>query len=308
MNARIVRRVGHALVKMVGQAGQHSIDLGKGRAEIALGRGVKNGDRETPGQIVMNLVINAADAVGDRDGEITIVTGAMHADPTLLARCVSGADRQPGDYVFLEVRDNGTGMTPEVRAKIFNPFFTTKFAGRGLGLAATLGIVRSHDGALQVESAPGQGSSFRLLLPPAKSPDALPAAPCEAAPTNWQHPGHALVIDDEEPVRAVATQLLGHIGLTARAAADGRTGLALFRENPGQFDVVLLDLMMPGFSGEETLAALRAVRRDVRVLLVSGYSEGDLLRRLGREHGKLSFLAKPFTRDALADKLRALLD
>ena len=102
--------------------------------------------------------------------------------------------------------------------------------------------------------------------------------------------------------------MLGHIGLTARAAADGRTGLALFRENPGQFDVVLLDLMMPGFSGEETLAALRAVRRDVRVLLVSGYSEGDLLRRLGREPGKLLFLAKPFTRDALADKLRALLD
>ncbi len=258
-------------------------------------------------QIVMNLVLNAADATSGRTGTITITSGVVHADLAFLARCSAGADCAPGDYVFLEVRDNGVGMTPEVRAKIFDPFFTTKFAGRGLGLAAALGIVRSHQGALQVESTPGEGSSFRLLLPPAATPDAKPAAPCAPAPSDWRRTGVALLIDDEEPVRQVGAEILASFGLTPRIAADGETGLAIFRENPAAIDVVLLDLVMPGLNGEQTLEQLRAMRREVRVLLVSGFTEGELLRRFGPERGRLAFLSKPFTREALADKLRELL-
>ena len=259
-------------------------------------------------QIVMNLVLNAADAVGDRAGQIVLTTGVLHADPALLQTGVTGATLTPGDYVFLEVRDNGCGMPPEVIAKIFDPFYTTKFAGRGLGLAAVLGIVRGHHGALQVMSEPGRGTTFRLLLPPA-TPGSTTAPPTNFSPSGdgWRHPGQVLVIEDEESVRAVAAQMLATFGLIPRTAADGSAGLATFRENAADYELVLLDLLMPGLSGEETLAALRAVRPDVRVLLMSGYNEGDLLRRLASPAGRLAFLAKPFTRSSLEEKLRGVL-
>jgi two-component system cell cycle sensor histidine kinase/response regulator CckA len=259
-------------------------------------------------QIVMNLVLNAADAIGDRGGEIVISTGLMHADHASLNAAVTGAGLAEGDYVFIEVRDTGCGMTSEVIAKIFDPFYTTKFAGRGLGLAAVLGIVRSHHGALQVTSEPGQGSTFRLLLPPVStnSPGSRAAAPA-VLEEPWQHNGDVIIIEDEEHVRGVAAHLLKSFGLSPRLAPDGRSGLALFRENPAACEFVLLDLVMPGLSGEETLAALRIMRPDIPVLIMSGYNEGDLLRRLAAPESPLAFLPKPFTRESLAEKIRELL-
>ena len=257
-------------------------------------------------QIVMNLVLNAADAIGDRGGTITLATGVMHADVAQLHACAAGAELPEGDYVFLEVRDTGCGMAPEVLAKIFDPFFTTKFAGRGLGLAAVLGIVRGHQGALRVESTAGQGSNFRLLLPPSAIRDGLPPV-ASAADTSWRRAGQVLVIDDETTVRTVAAEMLQTLGLTPRVTGDGRAGLAAFRENPAGCDLVMLDLVMPGLSGEQTLQALRVIRPDVRVILMSGYNEGNLLQRLANERGALAFLPKPFTRETLIEKLRALL-
>ncbi len=277
------------------------------RLELGSGLPAVMADATQLRQIVMNLVLNAADATSGKPGTITISSGTVHADAALLAGCAAGADCAPDDYVFLEVRDDGVGMTPAVCAKIFDPFFTTKFAGRGLGLAAALGIVRSHRGALQVESTPGVGSTFRLLLPPSVGADARLAAPSASASANWHRTGTALLIDDEQPVREVGAAILASFGLTPRTAADGEAGLAIFRENPAAIDVVVLDLVMPGINGEQTLEALRQVRADVRVLLVSGYAEGELLRRFGPERGRLAFLSKPFTREALADKLRELL-
>lgn len=257
-------------------------------------------------QIVMNLVLNAADAIGESGGEITLTTGVVQADHAMLAACVAGAGLPGGNYVFLEVRDTGCGMPPDVLAKIFDPFFTTKFAGRGLGLAAVLGIVRGHHGALRVESTPGRGSSFRLLLPPAAAPAPV-ARVEETAPVGaWRRAGGVLVIEDEEPVRVVTMEILKTFGFTPRGAEDGKSGVALFRENPGAFDLVLLDLLMPGMSGEQTLAALREVKPDVRVLLMSGYSEGDILGRLGNGQ-PLGFIPKPFTRGAFERKLREML-
>jgi len=262
-------------------------------------------------QIVMNLVLNAADAIAaakvpDGGGEIVLTTGVMHADSILLSKCVAGAALPRGDYVFLEVRDTGAGMTPEVIAKIFDPFFTTKFAGRGLGLAAVLGIVRGHHGALEVESTPGVGSRFRLLLPPARQAVAAVTATGAPGAAGWRQAGRVLVIEDEEAVRFVLARMLTSFGLTPTEAADGTAGVAAFRASPAEFDMVLLDLLMPGMNGEQTLAALRALRPDVRVLLISGYSEGDILGRLGGE-GRLAFLAKPFSREAIERKLRELL-
>lgn len=256
-------------------------------------------------QIAMNLVLNAADAIADRGGEIVLTTGLVHADHAMLSGCVAGGDLPTGDYVFLEVRDTGIGMTADVLAKIFDPFFTTKFAGRGLGLAAVLGIVRGHHGALRVESTPGLGSSFRLMLAPVP-PAAPPSAGATVAPSGrWQHPGHVLVVEDEEPVRIVTMEMLGMFGLKASGAADGATALEIFRQNPAAFDLVLLDLLMPGMNGEKVFRELRAIRPDVRVLLVSGYSEGDILRRLG-EGPHLGFVAKPFTRETFERALRAI--
>jgi PAS domain S-box-containing protein len=276
------------------------------RLELGAGLPSVMADATQLRQIVMNFVLNAADATSGRPGPITIASGIVHAHARMLARCAAGADCFPGDYVFIEVRDHGIGMTPEVRAKIFDPFFTTKFAGRGLGLAAALGIIRSHQGALLVESEPGVGSTFRVLLPPSSSTGSRPAANGAPPAVTWRHAGRALVIDDEEPVRLVAAEMLASFGLSPSVAAGGEAGLAIFREDPAAIDVVVLDFLMPGMNGEQTLAALRAIRPDVRVLLVSGYAEGDFLRRLGPEHGRLAFLAKPFTRESFANNLRDL--
>ena len=257
----------------------------------------------------MNLVLNAADATSDRSGEIIVTTGLMHADHSTLDGSVTGAGLAEGTYVFLEVRDTGCGLPPDVLAKIFDPFFTTKFAGRGLGLAAVLGIVRGHQGALQVTSTPGHGTTFRLLLPPPSAgPLAnLTTAAASSAAAPWRHAGQVLVIEDEEQVRTIAAHLLATFGLTPRIAIDGASGLAAFREHPGDFKLVVLDVLMPGLSGEETLAALRLIRPEVRVLLMSGYNEGDLLRRLAVPASPLAFLPKPFSREALEEKLRELL-
>jgi two-component system cell cycle sensor histidine kinase/response regulator CckA len=258
-------------------------------------------------QIIMNLVINAADATGDDGGTIAVTTGVMHADAETLRTNVTGTDLRERDYVFLEVSDTGCGMTPEVLAKIFDPFFTTKLAGRGLGLAAVLGIVRGHSGALLVSSEPARGSKFRLLLPPALGTPAVQSSLPTSDRASFNRPGQVLVIEDEEPVRTIATKLLATFGLTPHAAPDGRTGLEMFQRDPHSWTLVVIDVLMPGFSGEQTLAELRAIRPNVRVLLMSGYNEGDLLRRLSAPGSPLAFLPKPFTRDSLAERLHALL-
>jgi two-component system, cell cycle sensor histidine kinase and response regulator CckA len=259
-------------------------------------------------QIVMNLVLNAADAIagaGRPDGGgIVVTTGVMQADHAWLNACVAGAGLPGGEYVFLRVQDTGSGMPPDVLAKIFDPFFTTKFAGRGLGLAAVLGIVRGHNGALRVESTPHRGSTFQLLLPPVTGAEVVKRS--AAAPADWNHEGTVLVVDDEEPVRTMAMQMLKTFGLVVVGAPNGSAGVDIVREDPAAIDLVLLDALMPGLDGEQTLEQLRQIKPGIRVLLMSGYSEGDLMGRLQND-GPVEFLPKPFTREALEARLRELL-
>jgi len=255
-------------------------------------------------QIVINLVINAAEAIGERGGDILVATGICSADAAALARAVASPDQPPGNYVFLEVRDNGPGMTPAVLAKIFDPFFTTKFTGRGLGLAAVLGIVRGHRGALQVESTPGIGTMFRLLLPPISAAAVRPAVATPALPPNSA--ARVLVVDDDDTVRPLVAAMLRSCGCNPTEVSDGYAALTAFRADPQLYDMVVLDLLMPGMSGEETLIELRRVRADVRVLIISGYNEGGFLGRHAGG-GPLAYLAKPFTRDDFGTAVRSVL-
>jgi len=276
------------------------------RFNFAPGVPAVEGDPTQLRQIVMNLVINASEAIGDRSGLIALSTGFMRVDRNYLATTYLAPDLPEGDFAFLEVSDNGCGMTPEVKARIFDPFFTTKFTGRGLGLAAVLGIVRGHRGALKVYSEPGNGTSFKLLLPVATSatPD---AASSLAAAEAWRGRGHVLVVDDEATVRGIAARLLETLGFTVAVAEDGRAGVAAFERSPAAFDLVLMDLTMPHHDGLQAFSLMRRIRPDVKVILMSGFNEQDAIASFTGK-GLAGFLSKPFDLAALSQKVRAVLE
>ena len=260
-------------------------------------------------QILMNLVINASDAIGERTGDIVLATGTQYADAALLKRAEQGSTSQAGNYVFLEVRDTGCGMSPETKARIFDPFFTTKFAGRGLGLAAVLGIVRGHQGALLVDSTVGEGSTFRLLLPASDvivEASRLPTPSGRDAPETWRTHGRVLLVDDEDAVRFVGSHMLASFNLTVDTAADGPEALARFDAPGVHYDLVLLDLTMPGMGGEQVLRELRARRADVRVVLMSGYSEQEVSQRFTGA-APTAFIQKPFSVASVRAKLQEIL-
>ncbi|ACB77899.1 ATP-binding protein [Opitutus terrae] len=246
----------------------------KCRLQLELSRALPpvQGDATQLSQIAMNLVINASDASEERGGLILLRTGLCDADATYLADACFVQSPAPGPYVYLEVTDHGCGMSPEVRRRIFEPFFTTKFTGHGLGLSAVLGIVRAHGGGIKVDSAPGRGTTFRVLLPIAAGA-ARPRPDKLAATTAWRGSGRALVVDDEESVREIACRMLRHFGFEPIAAADGREALELFRAAPGAFALVLLDLSMPVMDGRETFEEIFRLDPTTPVLLMSGYNK-----------------------------------
>ncbi|MBA4136153.1 MAG: hypothetical protein C0518_02410 [Opitutus sp.] len=256
-------------------------------------------------QVVMNLVINASEALGDKPGQITVSTGHVDATPAYLASVQFQTEITPGPYVFLEVSDNGSGMSRETLARIFDPFFTTKFTGRGLGLAAVIGIVRGHKGAIKVYSEPGRGTTFRVLLPPVAGPAQPLHRPTPTAP-DWRGSGHVLVVDDEESVRTVARSVLEYTGFTVEEAGDGVAGVEIFQRDPARFTAVLLDLTMPQMDGEEAFRQLRLLSPGVRVVLMSGFNRVDAINRFVGK-GLAGFVQKPFEVQTLVSELRRVL-
>ena len=253
-------------------------------------------------QVVMNLIMNASEAIGTEPGVVTVSTGVRDIGPgDLSVRSPTGEPLVPGRYVVLETRDDGPGMDEALLYRIFDPFFTTRATGRGLGLAATQGIVRGHRGGLRVVSAPGGGTTFTLLFPASLEGVDERHALASASPRDL-----VLVVDDEEAVREVINSVLEFAGFDTLVAKDGSTAVQLFRENGAEIGIVLLDLSMPGLSGEQTFKELRRLDPTVRVLLSSGYSEAEATRRfVGR--GLAGFIQKPYRPEQLVDAVRRAL-
>jgi len=251
-------------------------------------------------QIIMNLVINASEAIGDKSGVIAITTGCMDCDRNYLKDVWLDENLHGGLYVYLEVADSGCGMDKETMGKLFDPFFTTKFTGRGLGMAAVLGIVRGHKGAIKVYSEPGKGTSFKLLFPASGKPAELFN---DIAHTDeWKGSGKVLLVDDEETIRGVGGEMLKELGFTVITAEDGKEGVAAFKENP-DIDFVILDLTMPHMDGEQCFRELQQLKPDVKVIMSSGFSEQEVSEKfIGK--GLAGFIQKPYRLSVLTDAVR----
>jgi CheY-like chemotaxis protein len=258
-------------------------------------------------QVVMNLITNASDALGEGSGRISMSTGIVQVDSELLADpLVSGSPGQ-GKHVFFEVADNGSGMDDATRARIFDPFFTTRFTGRGLGLAAVLGIVRSHEGAVRVSSQPDKGTIFRVMFPSVGARAEASRAASVAPADSWKGVGTILVIDDEDVVRRATTRILERAGLKVISARDGAEGLERFQQNSNHISAVVLDLAMPGMGGEEVFRELHAARPDLPVVLISGYDEQEATERFTAQ-GIAGFVCKPFDAEGLLGPVRKALN
>jgi PAS domain S-box-containing protein len=255
-------------------------------------------------QVIMNLLTNASDALDDHNGEITLRTGSMYASAEYLSECLAADGVRPGQFVFIEVADTGIGMNAETLARIFDPFFTTKFTGRGLGLAATLGIVRGHRGALNVHSALGSGTTFRVLFPSAEQRE--PSSRTPRSVVAMPRSGSILVVDDEESVRDVARRMLERLGYRVITAVDGDDGLRLFAEFEASIIAVVLDVTMPRLSGTEVLAELRRRGKSVPVVLASGYSAQSLSDPIDGALPPI-FVQKPFVTGELVSGIDAAL-
>jgi signal transduction histidine kinase/CheY-like chemotaxis protein len=256
-------------------------------------------------QIAMNLITNAAEAIGDDGGYIVVASGVMHADREYLSNIWFDDQLPPGHYVYLDVRDTGCGMTPETQARIFDPFFSTKFTGRGLGLAAVIGIVRAHHGTLKVSSQPGAGSAFRLLFPASDTSEESPSSET-AKMQDHSRQGTILVVDDEMGMRHLARAILEQAGYTVMAAGDGGEAIRVFRRHAAEIVAVLLDLTMPVMNGEETAAELLKIRAAVPLVLSSGYGEHEAAARLA-DRGPAAFLKKPYQPADLIAAVRGVL-
>jgi CheY-like chemotaxis protein len=262
--------------------------------------------RVDPGQIeqvVMNLVVNARDAM-PQGGRLTVETSDAILDEAAAAR---QPDARAGSYVVLSVTDTGVGMPPEVRSRIFEPYFTTKEVGKGtgLGLSTVYGIVRQSEGHIAVASEPGLGTTFRVYLPRAEA-EAREAADTgeEKLPEGTEH---VLLVEDDASVRRLSKELLTRLGYSVTEAASGRAGLALGSDDTRHFDLALCDVILGDMSGPAVAEALRALRPSIRVLYMSGYTDEAIVRTGVLDEGK-PFLQKPFTPMQLAKKVREVLD
>ncbi len=263
------------------------------------------GDAAQIRQLLMNLLINAAEAIGEGEGTITVETSLVDTghQPELEDAMPWNQTLRDGPHIQLRVSDTGKGMKPQDITRIFDPFFTTKFTGRGLGLAATLGIVRGHDGAIRVESVPEKGSTFIVVFPSSGRQHEEEAPKQRNGDTPLKGEGMILVVDDEQPVRHVVTRVLERSGFDVQQACDGAEAVAAVEAGPSDLQLILLDLTMPRMNGEEAMKAIQKIMPEVPIVLMSGYSESEATEKFG-DLGLRGFLQKPFEMKVLLDRVR----
>ncbi|MBW2578533.1 MAG: response regulator [Deltaproteobacteria bacterium] len=254
-------------------------------------------------QVLMNLIGNASES-GEGGVEVQIRTQAIDLSEDDLREFVPGSSLKPGRCVALDVVDNGSGMDAETIERIFDPFFTTKSAGRGLGLAASLGIIHRHKGGIQVTSRLGEGTSFRVVFPASGQ---IVRPPAERPVTDLSGHGVILVVDDDDYILQAVYVSLESYGYSVLLANSGAAAIQIFEERSEQIDLVLLDMLMPGMSGEETYRALRAIRHDVKVLLSTGFAPDEAAQRFTDE-GLAGFLRKPYDPDQLAGEVQRIIE
>ena len=255
-------------------------------------------------QVIMNLITNASEAIGDRPGVITVSTGERECDGEFLRS--SRLDEVPpaGRFVYLEVADTGCGMDEQTQQRLFDPFFSTKAAGRGLGMSAILGIVRGHRGAIFVESIPEQGTTVRIFFPALMGPPAakdVPVTAVAAAPVAAAS-RTVLIVDDEEIVRNVCKDMVESFGMQALTAVDGRDAVEVFTEHADAIDLVILDLTMPNMDGMTAFEMISRIKPGVKVILSSGYNEQESIRRMS-SRGLAGFIQKPYSLQDLRDAI-----
>ncbi len=254
-------------------------------------------------QIIMNLLTNAVEAVEERGGSIQVKTGMRMYSEAELKDGVLAEQFKPGEYVTLEIEDSGVGFPQEDRVRLFEPFYSTKFTGRGLGLAAVQGIVRGHEGTILVSSSPGKGASFKILLPPAKAALAGEAKTTATGSTGKRElTGTVLVVDDEAAVRSVAQRMLHRLGVKTLQAEGGQAAIDLYRRRGDEIDCVLLVMTMPGMDGEAVFKKLHELDEDVNVVMTSGYNEQEIINHF-RGLPLTGFIQKPFRMASLFDVL-----
>ncbi|HBC57966.1 MAG TPA: hypothetical protein DCZ03_12435 [Gammaproteobacteria bacterium] len=265
------------------------------------------GDASQISQIILNLVMNASEAIGTKSGIISITTGAMYCDTNYFRTNQVDFNTEPGTYLYLEIADTGSGMDPETVERIFDPFFSTKFTGRGLGLAAVLGIVKGHSGNIKVYSEPGKGTTFKLLFPISKN------HVLESIRDNdiqledkWRGEGTILIVDDEETILAIAREMLLLCGFEVISARDGFEAIKLYQQSSTDIDCVLLDLTMPRMGGEATFRELRRLNPQLKIIMSSGYNEQEVTQNFVGK-GLTGFIQKPYQLSELKLKLKEIL-
>ncbi|NLF29871.1 MAG: response regulator, partial [Planctomycetes bacterium] len=257
-------------------------------------------------QVIRNLVSNAVEALPPTGGRVTLRTEAVTLAERLKAPRRELDDLPAGDYAALQVIDNGCGMDARTHDRVFDPFFSTKFTGRGLGMAAVLGIVRGHRGTIEIDSEPDAGTTVRVLLPAAR-PQPHREPDDAAARQPWKGAGTVLVVDDEPSVRKLAALMLERMGFQTLVAADGPEAIALFTGHADRITAVLLDRTMPALSGPQVVDRLRALRPDVPIILCSGYPEHQAREDLG-DVDLVGFVQKPFQYATLVDAMRRAIE
>jgi PAS domain S-box-containing protein len=295
----LVREMGHLLTVSISKKAVLKYHFSQGIPAV-------EADATQLRQVIMNLIVNASEAVGERSGVISITVGLAHCEADYLKGCF-GTDRlQPGDYVYLEVADTGHGMDKSTMDRIFDPFFSTKFTGRGLGLAAVLGIMRGHHGAIKVYSEPGRGTTFKLLFPASESSVSTQQTTTYKS-AGYHASGKILLADDEETIRNLGRRMLQRAGFEVILAADGREAIDKFVSDKDSISLVILDLTMPHADGETCYREMRQLKPGVRVILSSGYNEQDIVNRFAGK-GLAGFIQKPYTTEELLDKIREALE